>query len=184
MRVISGKSRGTKINTIESITTRPTLDRVKESLFNIIQNNIKDKIVLDLFAGSGALGIESLSRGAQKAYFCDSNKEAIRVIKQNLTKTKLAEKSKIYNEDFIKCLNTINEKIDIVFLDPPYKLDLAVKAVKEILRNKLLNDNGIIIIETDEINRDLKELEELESISITDKRKYGRANLIFINEEK
>ena len=89
MRVITGIARGTKLKTIETMLTRPTMDRVKESLFNILQDKIKDSIVLDLFAGSGALGIEALSRGAKKAYFCDKNSEAIKVIKENLNKTKL-----------------------------------------------------------------------------------------------
>ena len=89
MRVISGLARGTKLKTIDEMTTRPTLDRVKESLFNILQNQIKNSVVLDLFAGSGALGIEALSRGAAKAYFCDTNRDAINVIKENLNKTRL-----------------------------------------------------------------------------------------------
>ena len=92
MRVISGIARGTKIKSIDSMSTRPTLDRVKEALFNILQNYIKNAIVLDLFAGSGALGIEALSRGAKRAYFCDINKEAIKIIKENLEKTRLIEK--------------------------------------------------------------------------------------------
>ena len=91
MRVISGRARGTKLKTIESMSTRPTLDRVKESLFNILQKDITEKNVLDLFAGSGALGIEALSRGANKAYFSDSNPEAVKVIKENLTKTRLID---------------------------------------------------------------------------------------------
>ena len=99
MRVISGTARGTKLSSIESIKTRPTLDRVKESLFNILQDKIKDKIILDLFAGSGALGIEALSRGAQKAYFCDINYDAIKILKQNLDKTKLTQKAIIINKD-------------------------------------------------------------------------------------
>ena len=87
MRVISGKAKGSKLSSIESLSTRPTLDRVKESLFNIIQDKINDSIVLDLFAGSGALGIEAISRGAKKAYFCDNNYDAIKMIKRNLEKT-------------------------------------------------------------------------------------------------
>ena len=87
MRIISGKARGTKINTIDNISTRPTLDRVRESLFNIIQNEIRDKMILDLFAGSGALGIEALSRGAKHCVFCDMNPQAVDIINQNLNKS-------------------------------------------------------------------------------------------------
>ena len=136
MRVISGIARGTKISSIESLATRPTLDRVKESLFNILQNDIKNKVMLDLFAGSGALGIEALSRGAKKAYFCDNSKEAIKVLKQNLEKTKLIKNAIIINKDYKLALKEIKEKIDIIFLDPPYKLDLAVKSIKELLELK------------------------------------------------
>ena len=180
MRVISGIARGTKIKSIDSMSTRPTLDRVKEALFNILQNYIKNAIVLDLFAGSGALGIEALSRGAKRAYFCDINKEAIKIIKENLKKTRLIGKSVIYNEDYIIAIKKIKEPLSIVFLDPPYKLDLAVKSIKELQKNKLLTNNSIIIIETDELNRDIEELQKIENLEIIDNRKYGRANLIFI----
>jgi len=186
MRVISGKARGSKLSTIESQLTRPTLDRVKESLFNIIQSRISESQVLDLFAGSGALGIEALSRGAKGATFCDNNPEAIKVIKNNLTKTRFIEHAKVINADYSKCLEILkreNETFDIIFIDPPYKMDIAVKSIKIILDNQLLKKDGLIVLETDEAERDLKELEELEkndSIHITDQRKYGRANLIFI----
>lgn len=186
MRIISGKARGTKINTIESNTTRPTLDRVKESLFNIIQNRIVDSNVLDLFAGSGALGLEALSRGAKSAVFCDKNIEAYNVINANLEKTHLKELAIVYNMDYEKCLNKINKKFDLIFLDPPYKLDMAVNAVKLIEENDLLEDKGLIIIETDEIQRDNDELNELlknkEELEIIETRKYGRANLIFVSK--
>lgn len=191
MRVISGKARGTKLNTIDEISTRPTLDRVKESLFNIIQNDIIDKNVLDLFAGSGALGIEALSRGAKYAVFCDINKDATTIINENLNKTKLITKSTVYNMPYQKAIEKIlisKTKFDIIFLDPPYKLNLACDATKLIIQNNLLNENGTIIVETDEKDRDLKELtelitsenEKLQKIEIVDERKYGRANLIFL----
>ena len=183
MRVISGKARGTKLNSIESLSTRPTLDRVKESLFNIIQNDIKDANVLDLFAGSGALGIECLSRGARFSVFCDNNAESIKMIKQNLDKTHLTENAKVINKSYESCLNTLNDKFDLIFLDPPYKLDIAVKALKIILDKNILNNNGLVIIETDEIERDKQEIELLKNVRIIDERKYGRANLIFIKEE-
>ena len=180
MRVISGLARGTKLKTIESDTTRPTLDRVKESLFNILQDKIKGAVVLDLFAGSGALGIEALSRGAQKAYFCDKNFEAVKVIKENLSKTRFLDKSIVYNSDYVNAIKKIKEEISIVFLDPPYKLDLAVSAVNELIKQKLITKDTLIIIETDEINRDIKEVQKIENVEVIDTRKYGRANLIFI----
>ena len=125
-------------------------------------------------------GIEALSRGASKAYFCDLNKEAINVIKENLQKTRLQDKSIIYNCDYVSAIKKIKDKLSIIFLDPPYKLDLAVSAIKILQENNLLTKDSIIIIETDEINRDLEELQKIEKIEIVDTRKYGRANLIFI----
>ena len=190
MRVISGIARGTKLKTIESMSTRPTLDRVKESLFNILQKDITEKNVLDLFAGSGALGIEALSRGANKAYFSDSNPEAVKVIKENLTKTRLIDYSKVYNMSYEKAITKMsneNVKIDIVFIDPPYRLGIAANSIKLIIQNDLLNENAIIVVETDEKERDIKEIlelknlnKELQKIEITDLRKYGRASLIFL----
>ena len=184
MRVISGKARGTKLSSIESLSTRPTLDRVKESLFNIIQNNLKGAVVLDLFAGSGQLGIEALSRGADKAYLCDINRDAVKMIKQNLEKTKLKDKAVVINEDYKKALRTLNtnEKFDILFIDPPYKEDIAVDSIIDIIHESRLKENGIMIIETDEIERDLREINKIENIKIIDQRKYGRASLIFIKE--
>ena len=184
MRVISGLARGTKLKTIENISTRPTLDRVKESLFNILQNKIKGTVVLDLFAGSGALGIEALSRGAVKAYFCDKNPEAVKVIKENLIKTRLLDKAIVFNKDYLEAIRKIKEELSIVFLDPPYKLDLAVKAINELLKNNLLTNDSLIIVETDEIERDLKEINQLENIEIVDTRKYGRANLVLLKRKR
>ena len=150
MRVISGSARGTVLHSIEDISTRPTLDRVKESLFNIIQNDIEDTTVLDLFAGSGAIGIEFLSRRAKQVYFCDKSSKAVAMIEKNLEKTKLKEKAIVYNKDYIDCINTVkNIKFDIIFLDPPYKEEFALDAIEKISNLQLLKDDGIIIIETD-----------------------------------
>ena len=114
MRIISGKARGTKLYTLEGTNTRPTLDRVKESIFNIIQNEIEDATVLDLFAGSGAIGLECLSRGAKKAVLCDKSKEAIQIIKRNIEKTHMEEKAQIINADYENCLEKLkNEQFDI-----------------------------------------------------------------------
>lgn len=184
MRVISGMAKGTKLSSIESDKTRPTLDRVKESLFNIINNKIEDSTVLDLFAGSGAIGIEFLSRGCKKAYLCDKSKEAIRFITNNINKTRLQKNAIIANKDyavFLKELYNAKEKFDIVFLDPPYDLDIAKDAISLILEYNLLNQNGIIIVETDQKEREIKNLEKMK-VEIYDTRKYGRANLIFLVE--
>ncbi|MCR5146503.1 MAG: 16S rRNA (guanine(966)-N(2))-methyltransferase RsmD [Clostridia bacterium] len=183
MRVISGTARGTKLNSIEEMSTRPTLDRVKESLFNIINSRIEDSVILDLFAGSGAIGIEFLSRGCRKAYFCDYSNKAVKMIHQNLEKTRLQENAIVLNEDYTRCLEKMVEqkvKFDVIFIDPPYKDDIAVNSVKMVLSLDLLNEDGIIIIETDEKDREINNLKKLD-INIYDIRKYGRANLIFLN---
>lgn len=183
MRVISGTARGTKLNSIEELSTRPTLDRVKESLFNIINSRINDSVVLDLFAGSGAIGIEFLSRGCRTAYLCDYSSKAVKMIHQNLEKTRLQENAVVLNKDYKKCLEELaikQIKFDVIFIDPPYKDDIAVDAAKMILSLKLLKEDGIIIIETDEKDREIENLKKLD-IEVYDIRKYGRANLIFLN---
>ncbi len=180
MRIIAGKAKGTKLYTLEGENTRPTLDRVKESLFNIIQNEIQDCIFLDLFSGSGAIGLEAVSRGAKKAILCDKSKEACMIIKKNIEKTHALENIELYQADFKEVLkNKIHEKLDIVFLDPPYKTDFAIDAIKIVIEKDLLNQNAMIIIETDDNNRILESLKHIDC-EINDIRKYGRAYLIFL----
>lgn len=182
MRVISGTARGTKLNSIDNISTRPTLDRVKEPLFSIIQNHLQESDVLDLFAGSGALGIEALSRGARHCTFCDKSYDSVKMLKQNLVKTKLESKSTVYVQDYKKCLKILKEdKFNIVFIDPPYKLDIAVNSIKLILEYNMISKDGIIVLETDEEERELKELENI-NLEVYDVRKYGRVSLIFLRE--
>lgn len=181
MRVISGKAKGTKLETLQGNNTRPTLDRVKESLFNIINNKIYDSIVLDLFSGSGSLAIETVSRGAKKAYICDYSKEAIKVIKRNIERTHCEENTEVFQLDYLKCLEKLKKiKFDIIFLDPPYFSNYDLQAVKYITEHQMLNENGIIIIETDCKDKKEYELAKLK-INIYDLRKYGRVNLLFLN---
>ena len=186
MRVISGKAKGTKLYSIESKKTRPTLDRVKESLFNILQNRLQDANVLDLFSGSGAIGIEFLSRGAKCAYMCDKSYDAIEIARKNIIKTKLLENAKLINKDYIKCLEDLkkqNIKFDIVFLDPPYETEFAIEACKKIIQFDLLEKEAIIIIETDQENREKSKLKDLD-IEVYDCRKYGRVCLIFLRRKE
>ena len=182
MRVISGTARGTILQSIDEISTRPTLDRVKESLFNIIQDYTEDAVVLDLFAGSGAIGIEFLSRRANKVYFVEKSNKAINVIKNNLNKTKLSDKTIIYNDDYKIALEKVKqEKFDIIYLDPPFKEKYAIEAIKLINKYDLLSKKGIIIIETDEPERDIKEIKNIDiKYKMYDIRKYGRVSLIFL----
>ena len=182
MRIISGKARGTKLYTLDGQNTRPTLDRVKESLFNIIQNELKDKIFLDLFSGSGAIGLEEVSRGARKAILCDNSKKASEIIKKNIEKTHLEEFVELYNESYEKVISyKIMEKVDIIYIDPPYETNLVYESVKLILEKELIKDESLIIIETDQEERVLESLKKL-NIKIVDKRKYGRGYLIFLKK--
>lgn len=181
MRVISGTARGKKLNTLDGLETRPTLDRVKEALFSKIQFDIKDKDILDLFSGSGALAIEALSRGAKSAVLCDNSKKAIQIIKRNLEETKTQERAEVINKDYLDALKNLKErskKFDIIFLDPPYKTDFIEKAIKYIFKYELLAEDGFIISETDDENK----IKQNEDIEIYDKRKYGIVFIIFIRK--
>lgn len=180
MRIISGTARGTKLYTLEGLSTRPTLDRVKESLFNIIQGEIEGTQVLDVFAGSGAIGLELLSRGAKRAVLCDNSKEAIQIIKKNIEKTHMQEKAEVYNLDFEQLIEKLkNQKFDIIYIDPPYATDFVRKTIDKIFENRLIKEETKIIIETDDEQRILKDIEN-KDVVITDKRRYGRATIIFL----
>ncbi|MCI8471170.1 MAG: 16S rRNA (guanine(966)-N(2))-methyltransferase RsmD [Clostridia bacterium] len=184
MRIIGGKAKGTKLYTLEGENTRPTLDRVRESLFNILQYELSDSIFLDLFSGSGACGIEAVSRGVKKAILCDKSKRAIEIIKKNVAKTHIEEKVEIYQLGFEELLKTkIKEKPDIVFIDPPYQTDYAYQAIKIMLENNLIKEETILIIETNQEKRIKEEIEELE-IEIMDERKYGRVHLMFLRQKR
>ena len=185
MRIISGIMRCNKLFTLDGLNTRPTLDRVKEPLFSIINFDLEDAEVLDLFAGSGALGLESLSRGAKQAVLCDNSHEAIRVIKQNIAKTKTEDRTLVIHKNFNKALEELsskNMKFNIVFLDPPYATDYAEQATQKILELGLLKENGIIIIETDTKEKVIQNLQNID-INMYDERKYGRVTLLFLRKE-
>lgn len=146
MRVITGSLRGMKLKTLEGLEVRPTTDQVKESVFSIIQFEVPGARVLDLFAGSGQLGIEALSRGASHATFVDNRGASISVVRENLFHTHMEDKSTVKNEDSISYLQRTNETFDIAFLDPPYGKGLVLKAL-EFLPQKMSN-GGVIVCET------------------------------------
>lgn len=155
MKIISGKYKGRMLEGFDLKGTRPTMDRVKESLFAMIQNNILDSIVLDLFSGSGNLGIEALSEGAKFSYFVDVNKQACKTIKNNLEK--IGDSNyKVIETDYLKALDYFyNEKIkfDIIFLDPPYNTDYVKKSLEKIEEYNLLDDKGIIVCESNNLEK-------------------------------
>ena len=179
MRIISGSARGTKLFTLEGMNTRPTLDRVKESLFNIIQDEITDSYFIDLFSGSGAIGLEAASRGAKEVILCDNSKDAIQIIEKNIDKTHLKEKVKLYNLDYKTLLNTkIDKTPDIIYIDPPYDSNFAIESIKIIIDKKIARENTSIIVETDD-EKVIESLNKL-NVNIVDQRKYGRAILVFL----
>ena len=147
MRVITGKARGVALKTPDGMQTRPTADRVKEALFSIIQFEIPCARVLDLFGGTGQLGIEALSRGAQSAVFVDASEKACALIRENLKRTKLQDCGKVIRSDYMEYLDRCREKFDIVFLDPPYAEVFLENALKRLSEIDILQSGGIIIAE-------------------------------------
>ena len=182
MRIIAGKYKAKVINSPKTEKTRPTLDRVKEAMFSILIPYTLDANVLDLFSGTGNLGLESISRGAKKAILCDKSKEAIGIIKKNIQKTHMEEKVELYNIDFKECIEKVSkEKFDIIYIDPPYETNFIEKSLEKIIEKNIIQENGIIILETDDEKRIKKEIEKI-NVAIIDERKYGRANIIFLSK--
>ena len=147
MRVITGKARGVQLKTPEGMKTRPTTDRVKEALFSIINFDIPGAKVLDLFGGTGQLGIEALSRGAKSAVFVDAGEPACRLIRENLKRTKLDQQGRVIRGDYLDFLKRNREQFDIIFLDPPYAEVFLENALKCITEIDILQSNGIIVTE-------------------------------------
>lgn len=177
MRVIAGKFRGIVIPSPKEEIVKPTLDRVKENLFNIIQFRLQDATILDLFCGSGALGIECLSRGAKEVHFVDNNKQNIASLKNFLDKIK-TDGYFLHNLDYYDALKSFNENsFDIIFIDPPYDSGLAEIAIQKILRFNLLKENGIIIWEHPRSLQNNKFLQK-----VYNSRNYGTVTLDFIKK--
>ena len=170
MKIISGTLKGRKINGYDIEGTRPTMDRVKESLFGMIQEYVKESICLDLFAGSGNLGLEAISNGAKICYFNDKNNKCVK----NIEEFNIKEQAKTFNLDYKALLNklvTDNQKFDIIFLDPPYKMTCLNEIILFIINNNLLNDEGIIVCEVDNdyLNSDFSNLEIIKKRQYSDK---------------
>lgn len=150
MRVIAGSARRLLLKTVEGMETRPTTDRIKETLFNMLQNDLYGACFLDLFAGSGAIGIEALSRGAKKAVFMDNGSRQITCIKENLQTTKLADKAVVMSCDVIEGLGRLgakNERFDFIFMDPPYNMDLERRVLEKLKDSPLADYDTILIVE-------------------------------------
>ncbi len=183
MRIIAGSKRGCAIAAPKGLDTRPTLDRVKESLFGILQFEIASKRVLDLFAGSGNLGLEALSRGASFAFFCDASRAAARVVEANIQKLGFESRSKVLHCSFeaaVSALARSGERVDIVFLDPPYASGLHEKALAALYSSGILAPGAILIAEHDPAG--LPALQK--GLTAYDQRRYGEVALSFIREER
>ncbi len=176
MRIITGSARGTKLETLAGEATRPTAERVKEAIFSMIQFDLVDSTVLDLFAGSGQMGLEALSRGAAKAHLVDRSAEAVAIIKKNAQKTHLWERCRLVLSDYAEYLRVSKgkQKFDFVFLDPPYGSGMLQNALKLLADADLLADGAWIFCE-DETDDIFGEDEELASRYTVEKQnRYGR----------
>jgi len=174
MRVVAGKFRGARLFALKGNSTRPTTDLVKESLFNVIQGYFPCENVLDLFAGSGALGFEALSRGAEHCVFVENNRAAIDVIRKNAAHLKLATSNfEIKQQDFAVYIKSLKEKFDVIFLDPPYNKDYLSKAVFAIQENKILADGGILVVESEIGGEEIN----FAGFEVVKEKQYGRVQI-------
>jgi 16S rRNA (guanine966-N2)-methyltransferase len=180
MRIISGEFKGRKLASLQGTATRPTSDRVRESIFNILASNITNAAVLDLFAGTGALGLEALSRGADKAVFIDSSASAVQIIQKNIIACKAEDRARIIRWDIVKNLNCLPSDtlaLDLVFMDPPYNKNFILPALKKLMQQNVLKDGAAIIIEhaaAETIPKDLP------GLSLADHRRYGKTLVSFL----
>ncbi len=179
MRVIAGSARGKKLESPKGFDIRPTLDRVKESVFNMIAFELSDSSVLDLFCGSGALGIEALSRGAKRAVFVDSSRTSLEVAQKNLEITRLSDRASLVFKDAISFLKTTTETFDIIFLDPPYESDLYEKVLFEIKKRGILSPAGLIVIEADD---KISPQFSLDGFTVYRDKTYGRVKILIMKE--
>lgn len=170
MRVIAGKARSLKLKTPEGLDTRPTTDRIKETLFNMLQPYLPDGIFIDLFSGSGGIGIEALSRGAKHAYFIENNKSAIACILDNLKFTRLTEDATVLKQDALSALSGIHEKeADVIFMDPPYGQEFEKQVLALLNGMPYVTENTLIVVEAMR-DEDFSYVEELGYEIVKDKR--------------
>ncbi len=170
MRVIAGTAGSLPLKAPEGLDTRPTTDRIKETLFNMLQPYIPGGVFLDLFSGSGAIGIEAISRGAEKAYFIDNSPKALACIRQNLTFTKTANRAIVLKQDVCSALSGIREgKVNIVFMDPPYGCGYEKSVLSQLRESDYITKDTLIIVEAD-LKTDFSYLSELGFYIEKDKR--------------
>lgn len=182
MRIISGSKRGMVLETPEGLDTRPTSDRIKETLFNMIAFDIPDCNFLDLFSGSGQMGIEALSRGAREAVFVEKDKKALSCINHNISKAKFEDCSKVYNEDVFSAISRLkcSDGFDIVFMDPPYNKLIEKQVLEALITRDYISDNTVIIVEAS-IETDFSYVSDL-GYSITKEKVYKTNKHIFLKK--
>ncbi|MBQ3213524.1 MAG: 16S rRNA (guanine(966)-N(2))-methyltransferase RsmD [Clostridia bacterium] len=177
MRIIAGKYRGTNIPSPKEEIVKPTLDRVKENIFNILQFQVQDSVCLDLFCGSGALGLECLSRNAKEVYFVDNNKKNITALKNLLTKLNATDYI-LSSSDYYEALKQFSgekKQFDIIFLDPPYDTDLAEVALQKIFKFNLLSPTGVVVWEHPTDYENLKFKSKVKNTKV-----YGKVQIDFL----
>lgn len=181
MRIIGGKHKGRKLRSVKGTKTRPTADRTREAIFNIIASQVPEAKVLDLFAGTGAFGIEALSRGAQSAVFIDISNRSISVLRENLDRLPFESPTKVIRWDISRNLNCLNSSalvIDLVFMDPPYNKNLITPTLGHLHTSQCMTNNARIIVEHS--HQDPVFLDQL-PFEIVDQRKYGKTLVAFLN---
>ena len=182
MRIITGKARGIKLNTLEGENTRPTSERAKEAVFSMIQFDIEGREVLDLFAGSGQMGLEAVSRGAASATFIDKSKDAAKIINQNIEKTKLTPLCRLFStdvNDFIR-ITRGKKKYDVVFIDPPYALHAVAPTLKALLEGEMIKPTSIIVCESEEADIFENDTALGEKFVVIKNAKYGMAHITIV----
>ena len=178
MRVIAGDFRRLILETPKGNNTRPTTDRIKETLFNMINDRLYDIRFLDLFSGSGGIGLEALSRGARECYFIENNRDAIKCIENNIHKTKSEDKAHLVKGDVFTLIPSLPGVFDIVFMDPPYGNEHEKKALKLLIDNNKVNEDSLIIVEAD-LTTDFSYLEEY-GFKLIKEKKYKTNRHLFI----
>jgi len=181
MRVISGCARGLRLKSPSGLDTRPTIDRIKESLFNIIANDLYDINFLDLYSGSGSIGIEALSRGTEKAVFVDFSRESVGAIIENLKFTRLFEKAEVLKSDVLDAvfrLGREKRKFDIIFMDPPYKKGLVEVTLKAVFDADILAENGFVIAEQSAEEKDIL----VDGFEVFRIKNYNKIKMTFIKQ--
>ncbi len=170
MRIITGKARGVRLDTLDGLSTRPTAEKVKEAVFSMIQFETEGRRVLDLFSGSGQMALEALSRGAESAVMVDSSKEAAEIIRRNAVKTRLFEQTRVIVNDYKAAIKQLSgSKFDLIFCDPPYAAKLTEDAIARAVRGGIVSDGAIIVCESDE-----EKVFDIPGLEVRKQSKYGR----------